>query len=154
MSDPYTEVRARLLPQLELEEGVRLRPYQDTVGKWTIGIGRNLTDVGISMDEAIVLCDTDMSNAITELEHYLWYAKLDTVRQTALASMMFNMGSNRFAGFHNMLAAFEAGNYDTAAGEAANSAWYKQVGHRGLRIVTMIRTGEWPDDVQYAEGAV
>ena len=151
MPDPYEEVRARLLPQLELEEGVRLRPYQDTVGKWTIGIGRNLTDIGISMDEAIVLCDTDMTNAITDLELYSWYPKLDVVRQTALASMMFNLGAGRFGAFHNMILALESGNMDAAAGEAANSGWYTEVGPRGKRIVAMLRTGQWPDDVHYQE---
>jgi lysozyme len=151
MSDPYEEVRARLLPQLEVEESVRLRPYQDIFGKWTIGIGRNLTDVGISMDEAIVLCDTDMTNAITELEHYPWYPNLDVVRQTALASMMFNLGASRFGNFHGMIKAFQEGNLDAAAGEAVNSAWYTQVGSRGKRIVAMLRTGQWPDDVTYAE---
>jgi lysozyme len=151
MPDPYEEVRARLLPQLELEEGVRLRPYQDTVGKWTIGIGRNLTDIGISMDEAIVLCDTDMTNAITELELYSWFPKLDVVRQTALASMMFNLGAGRFGAFHNMILALESGNMDAAAGEAANSGWYTQVGPRGKRIVAMLRTGHWPDDIHYQE---
>ena len=151
MPDPYTEVRARLLPQLELEEGVRLRPYQDTVGKWTIGIGRNLTDIGISMDEAIVLCDSDMTHAISELELYSWYSALDTVRQVALASMMFNLGAGRFGAFHNMILALESGNYDAAADEAENSEWYNQVGPRGKRIVAMLRTGQWPNDVNYAE---
>ena len=37
---------------LKEHEGRRLKPYTDTVGKLTIGYGRNLTDVGISDEEA------------------------------------------------------------------------------------------------------
>lgn len=39
--------RAALLTQLKVDEGVRLRPYTDTRGFQTIGIGRNLDTVGI-----------------------------------------------------------------------------------------------------------
>ena len=38
--------------QLRRDEGVRFKPYQDTVGKWTIGVGRNLSDKGINWVEA------------------------------------------------------------------------------------------------------
>ena len=38
--------------QLILHEGLRLKPYRDTVGKLTIGVGRNLDDVGITRAEA------------------------------------------------------------------------------------------------------
>ena len=39
------EDRRHLRDQLDRQEGVRLKPYTDTVGKWTIGIGRNLAGV-------------------------------------------------------------------------------------------------------------
>ena len=45
--------------QLIRDEGLRLFPYTDTVGKLTIGVGRNLTDAGISADEAEVLAATE-----------------------------------------------------------------------------------------------
>ena len=56
MTDLLTAARAELIA----DEGLRLKPYTDTVGKITIGIGRNLTDVGISKEEAYALCDTDI----------------------------------------------------------------------------------------------
>ena len=64
---------------------------------------------------------------------------------------MFNLGAGRFGAFHNMILALESGNMDAAAGEAANSGWYTEVGPRGKRIVAMLRTGQWPDDVHYQE---
>ena len=33
-------------------EGMELKPYQCTSDKTTIGVGRNLTDNGVSIDEA------------------------------------------------------------------------------------------------------
>ena len=151
MTDPYRDVRACLLAQLEVEEEAVLKPYTDTVGKITIGIGRNLTDNGITMDEALALCDTDMTRALGSLERYDWFAGLDAVRQTALGSMMFNLGASRFAGFKNMIAALARNDFEAAAAAAQNSVWSSQTKTRAARIVRMIRTGEWPDDIHYPE---
>lgn len=41
-------------------EGLKLKPYRDTVGKLTIGAGRNLNDLGISEREAMFLLDNDI----------------------------------------------------------------------------------------------
>ena len=52
-----------LMEDLVRDEGLRLELYQDSVGKWTIGVGRNLDDVGISEDEAMYLLRNDISRA-------------------------------------------------------------------------------------------
>lgn len=36
-------------------EGLKLKPYQCTAGKLTIGVGRNIEDMGITEDEAIYM---------------------------------------------------------------------------------------------------
>jgi lysozyme len=41
---------AKLIAELVKDEGLRLKPYKCTAGKTTIGVGRNLDDVGISKD--------------------------------------------------------------------------------------------------------
>ena len=33
--------------QLKAHDGLRLKPYRDSVGKLTVGVGRNLDDVGL-----------------------------------------------------------------------------------------------------------
>ena len=43
--------KEKLIEQLRLHEGVEHMPYKDTVGKLTIGVGRNLDDRGLSDDE-------------------------------------------------------------------------------------------------------
>lgn len=69
--------RDRLKAQLVIDEGLRLRPYRDSVGKLTIGCGRNLDDVGITAAEAMMLLDNDVSRVERELVARLpapWYA--------------------------------------------------------------------------------
>ena len=46
-------MRELLMSMLKRHEGFRAFPYLDTVGKLTIGYGRNLSDVGISIEEAV-----------------------------------------------------------------------------------------------------
>lgn len=58
----------QLREQLERHEGLRLKPYKDTVGKLTIGIGRNLDDKGISRKEAFALLDNDIAEVVRQLE--------------------------------------------------------------------------------------
>jgi lysozyme len=54
---------------LQRHEGLRLRlrAYRDTVGKLTIGYGRNLDDRGISEDEAGFMLDNDIDLVVAEL---------------------------------------------------------------------------------------
>lgn len=52
-----------LIDQLVRDEGLRLHPYIDSVGKLTIGVGRNLTDMGISQAETEMLLSNDIANA-------------------------------------------------------------------------------------------
>ncbi|MEO5358203.1 MAG: hypothetical protein H7844_13030 [Nitrospirae bacterium YQR-1] len=45
------ESMTALKEMLVRHEGMRLNAYKDTVGKWTVGVGRNLDDKGITEDE-------------------------------------------------------------------------------------------------------
>jgi lysozyme len=141
--------RAALETQLAIDEGVRLKPYRDTKGRLTIGIGRNLDDVGLSRGEAIVLLDADISRA----EHLLdanapWWRGLDAVRQAVLMNMCFNMGwgdgLHGLSGFHNMLGALERGDYAAASRAMQSSGWAAQVAGRALRLARMMESGALP----------
>ncbi len=44
--------------QLIIDEGMRKKPYQCSAGFWTIGVGRNLEDRGLTGDELKQLLDT------------------------------------------------------------------------------------------------
>ncbi len=139
--------RARLVRQLTAHEGVRLKPYVDTVGKVTIGIGRNLTDRGISDDEAFFLLENDINASIIDLaQRYRWFIELDEVRQRVLVDMAFNMGGARLAKFKNMLAAVERGDYKAASVAMLASLWARQVKGRAIRLARWMETGS---DIEY-----
>ena len=132
---------AKLKTQLEQHEALRLKPYKDSVGKWTIGIGRNLDDVGISRAEALFMLDNDVDNVLTELDKALpWWRTLSDVRQLVVANMCFNLGMTRFLKFKKFLAAAQAGEFDLAAAEMLNSTWATQVGIRATTLAGMMST--------------
>lgn len=135
--------REAMRQQLLEHEGLRLKPYRDSVGKLTIGVGRNLDDVGISHEEAMLLLDHDILTHTSALvDAYPWFEGLDGIRQRAIVDLHFNLGATRLAGFRQALTAMARGDYSAAADAFADSKWYQQVGRRGPRIVHMVRTGE------------
>lgn len=138
MSYDYDRLRHDLLR----DEGLRLKPYRDSVGKLTIGVGRNLDDLGITEREAMDLLANDIARTEVELDRALpWWRDLTDGRQRALLNMAFNLGVPRLVGFRRMLAALAGGEYETAAVEALDSQWARQVGDRARRIADLLRRG-------------
>lgn len=137
------EAITSLKQQLIVDEGIRLKPYKDTVGKLTIGVGRNLDDKGISFNEAMDLLENDIQDCYHRLEtELLWFKDLDYVRQIVLANMAFNMGIKGLFGFKLTLKLIELKNYKQAAKEMLNSKWSHQVGLRALKLSKMMETGK------------
>jgi lysozyme len=134
--------RQLLRSQLERHEGLRLKPYLDTVGKLTVGYGRNLDDVGISRDEADFMLDNDIDQVERQLETVDEYRDLDTVRQAVIANMAFNLGFAGLMGFKNMWSAIDRRDWERAAKEMLNSKWARQVGVRAVELSEIMRTGE------------
>lgn len=133
---------AKLTLELRRDEGVRLKPYRDSVGKLTIGVGRNLDDVGISDVEADTLLGNDINRSVADLDAHLpWWRKLDEVRQRVLANMAFNMGITKLLTFKNTLYHVQAGEYLEAAQGMMSSLWARQVGPRAVRLAQMMRDG-------------
>lgn len=131
---------ALLIQQLIDHEGLRLKPYRDTVGKLTIGVGRNLDDVGITESEARTLLENDISTVCRELDRALpWWRDLSEPRQRALADMAFNLGTPRLLGFKRMIAALERKDYEEAANEMLLSQWADQVKSRAVRLAAAMR---------------
>jgi len=134
----------QLVEQLKRHEGLRLKPYQCTAGKLTIGIGRNIEDIGISESEAEMLLSNDIQRVVTQLkETFPWTLDLDEVRFAALINFTFNVGIGTTSKFVNAMALLKGGNFDMAADEFLDSRWAKQVGQRAVEITEQIRTGEW-----------
>lgn len=135
--------RAALTAQLIDHEGLRLTAYLDTVGKITVGVGRNLSDRPITRELALTWLDEDIDLSTRELtEAFGWFAGLDVVRQRVLIDMHVNLGLGRLRGFRKMLAAIGQRNYPAAAQEMRHSKWANQTGRRAVRLAAMMETGE------------
>ncbi len=131
-----------LRDQLVRHEGLRLKPYRDTAGKLTLGVGRNLDDVGISRAEAFALLETDVGRAEAGLDNRLpWWRSLDPVRRDVLVDMAFNLGVEALCGFTTTLAAAQTGRYAEAADAMLRSAWAGQVKGRATALAAMMRSG-------------
>lgn len=131
--------RAALADDLIRDEGMRQKPYRDSVGKLTIGIGRNLDDRGLSNDECLELLSNDIDLAVSELTAVLpEWRLLDEPRGRALVNMMFNLGRPKFCEFTRMIAAIRRHDFEEAAREAKDSKWAKQVGTRAVRIAAAL----------------
>lgn len=150
----------RLVNQLKVDEGVRLKPYRDTEGLLTVGIGRNLDHVGLSSSEmemigigesfdlsklrltitqSEIMCMNDIKGACDDLDRNIpWWRDMSDIRQEALVNMCFNLGWPRLSNFKNMLSALKSGDYERAGREALDSKWARQVGNRAKRIKDMI----------------
>jgi lysozyme len=129
---------------IKKHEGLKLKPYIDTVGKITIGYGRNLDDVGITELEAEILLEHDVERAVLGLSHcFIWYPNLDDVRKAVLIDMVFNLGIQGFLTFIMTIKHLSREEYDLAADTMLDSKWAHQVGGRALELSEMMRTGQW-----------
>ena len=125
-------------------EGVRRFPYRCSAGKLTIGVGRNLDDVGLRSDEIEYLLENDLKECIADLKRiFSNFEEIDEVRQAVLIDMRFNLGPGGFRSFKNFIQAVRGGYWLLAAQHMKDSKWYRQVGIRAKRLYEMMEAGEW-----------
>jgi lysozyme len=131
-----------LIEQLIRHEGLKLHPYKDTVGKWTIGIGRNLDDKGISRTEALMMVENDVTEVEQQLKQLACWSGLTELRQRVLAEMAFQLGNAGLLEFRKMFAAIESGDFDKAADEMLDSHWHQQTPGRAITLARMMQHGK------------
>jgi len=132
----------RLKETLIKHEGLRLKPYYCTAKKLSIGIGRNLDDVGISKDEALYMLDNDIKKAVIQIkDKFPWFDSLSPVRQEVVVNMVINLGINGFSKFKNTIHFLETSQFKQAAIEMLESLWADQVGERAKELSKMMLEG-------------
>jgi lysozyme len=137
------ESRIKLRNLLTANEKYSQFPYVDTTGHITVGIGRNLTDRGISINEALQLLDDDIlyfSNKLASVVTY--FDSLDDNRQVVLVNMCFNLGINGFLAFRGMLSCLEKRDFEGAAAEILQSKAAEQCPDRYRQLANIMKTGE------------
>lgn len=141
------------------DEGLRLSPYRDRYNNWTIGvgyfIGPNLENLKISSDVALQMLEEKIFEAEKDVELVFGedlFASFTDARKTAIVSMMFTLGLNRFQKFYMMINSIRQGNWRDAASHAKNSKWAHDVDPKNQegkgrddRLANMIRSGEYDE---------
>lgn len=139
---------SELTAQLNRDEDRRKQVYQDSLGLWTIGVGR-LVDArkpgsGLRDDEMDYMLRNDINDRVDALTRALpWFQNLDDARKGVLLNMAFQMGTDGVLAFSNTLAKVQAGDYSTAADMMLQSKWATQTPERAKRLSDQMRTGVW-----------
>jgi lysozyme len=140
----------QLRKQLELDEGVKYEIYNDHLGYATFGVGHLVlesdpehgSELGTSISESRVIeaFEQDCENVLQDCN--ILYENFDDLPeevQQIVANMMFNMGRPRLSKFKGMKRGVDAEDWNAAADEMVDSAWYRQVPNRAERLVERMR---------------
>lgn len=139
-----------LRKQLEIDEGVKYDIYNDHLGYPTFGIGHLVTktdpESGQSVGTAITrervqeAFEADVVSVIKDCNIlYNDFDELPEEAQQIIANMMFNLGRPRLTKFRGMKRGVDARDWNAAANEMVDSAWYRQVTNRADRLVQRMR---------------
>ena len=140
-----------IMEMIKKHEGVRTRPYKDSLGLWTVGVGHLIGD-GKSLPP-----DFDREFSMAEVDELFYkdymshkkaamkipgFDKVNAKAQGALIDLTFNMGNTWFKKWPNFVKNMTEGNMIGAANSLEDSNWYKQVKGRAVTIVSLIRQQE------------
>jgi lysozyme len=139
-----------LREQLEIDEGRVDALYNDHLGYATFGIGHLIlesdpeygSEIGTAVSESRVIeaFEQDCENVLRDCDIlYEDFDDLPEEAQQVIANMMFNMGRPRLSKFKGMKRGVDSRNWNAAADEMVDSAWYRQVTNRADRLVERIR---------------
>lgn len=128
-------------------EGLRLTAYKDSLGLWTVGYGHLLepqskdwTDYTITIDQADDLLASDMHSAIDIANSFPYFDTMNDVRQAALISMAYQLGSQPLH-WPMFMAALGIEDYPQAAIEGLNSRWAQETPTRAQEEMQMLSRG-------------
>ena len=128
--------------QLRVDEGVKNKPYRDTKGKLTIGVGHNLDDKGLSPEAIAFILEKDIDDAEYDARSlFPNFDDLSDARKAVLIQMAFNLGSAGLTLFRKFRKAVAGQDFDSAYVEMVSSLWADQVGARAVRLAKAMKDG-------------
>ena len=121
----------RIKKMLMRHEGVVCHLYKCKAGKNTIGVGRNLDDVGMSEDEVMYLLDNDIIRVENELDKNwgAWRTFPEDARDSCI-DLVFNLGIAGFMKFRKTRQLMELGLWLEASEEILRSKYAVQLPNR------------------------
>ena len=155
----------KLIERVKKHEGYRTSPYKDTVGKWTVGYGRNLEDNPLDVMEVLKLFShvefkstvnaemffedlliRDIRKHTEEIESKLaMFPMCDQDEQTVLIDMAFNLGVPTLLQFKGMLHAIDNDDKVEAAVELLDSRYAEQVKTRAVDNAKLLAGGRFQE---------
>lgn len=122
-------------------ENGRFFPYQDRVGKLTIGYGHCLDTKGLTPDLALMLFKVDIADAIDDARRVCSiYDHLSRPRQLCVISMAYNLGREGLNKWPRFIGALHREAWEEAADELLNSkAAREQAPLRYKQLASMMR---------------
>jgi lysozyme len=145
--------KPQIISMLKEDEGLRYQVYDDSTGQTlrkgdtltghpTIGVGRELSMLGLSDEEVHILLSNDIDRVIMEAESFPWYKYLNEVRAMTVISMLFNLGKTKFNQFVKFQSALLRQDWEKASEEMMDSRAAKQLPIRYTKLSTMMRSGK------------
>ena len=127
-------------------EGLKTRPYQDSLGLWTVGVGHLIgngkslpSDMNreFSQKEVMDMFEQDFAKHYSIAQRTPGWDKANEAGKGAMIDLAFNMGQwwNKFP---NTAKALAAGDFAGAAAGLRDSKWFQQVGNRGQEITSLM----------------
>lgn len=136
------------LQHLKNSEGCKLEAYQDSLGVWTIGYGKNLqvlqisqlmADQWLAQDYAVATANTAMILSKERVSS----SAIGQARFEVLTEMCYNLGPTGLQRFKKMFSALRASAYRAASEEMLDSLWASQVHSRAVRLAAVMAAGSW-----------
>jgi lysozyme len=141
------ETGVNLKLMLKRDEGIVRHAYQDSLGYWTIGVGRLIDKRkggGLSDAEIDYLLENDVREVCADvLEALPWVIRMNEARQAVVYAMCFQMGLKGLLGFRSTLDSMRDERYANAAEGMRQSKWAKQTPERANRMAYQLEVGEW-----------
>jgi GH24 family phage-related lysozyme (muramidase) len=133
-------------------EGIRNKPYKDSLGLWTVGVGHLIGDGykgqsapppewnrEFSNEEVMKMFDEDYAHHKSAAMKIPGYDKVDSKGQGALTDLTFNMGPSWISKWPKLKKQLGEGDTQAAASNLQESKWYGQVGNRAPTIVSLLK---------------
>ena len=135
--------RLKVQKMLIAHEGLKFKPYVCSAGKTSIGVGRNLTDKGISHAEVMLMLHNDIDEAERDLSGRIFQGKFYEFPepvQHVLIDLRFNLGYSGFRKFKKMIQAVRDRDWPEMIVQMRESIWFKQVPNRAKNLIKMVES--------------
>jgi GH24 family phage-related lysozyme (muramidase) len=142
----------RLIKQLEIDVGKRLKVYNDVENSLAVGIGHKISkkdplpirslNLGDSITEAQSreLFEIDLATALSDFR--IIFPDWETIpseAQEVLLNMLFSLGRDNFLSMKELIATVYTKNWGEVAKQMESSFWYTQYGERARRLTAKMR---------------